>query len=106
MCPALFCFDCQNHLTSLRKLNGISNQVYEHLLQEKRIADERVRRIGRDTVGEFNVFLVRTHADRLNGVAQSLAQIKVDGIELKLSSLTSKYTKCLYLCASFAFELP
>ena len=73
---AWFRLHTQDHLSLVGELNRIPSQVQHHLAQTYRIADHELRQFGRNETGQFQVLLMRSHRQRLDGLPQMVSQVE------------------------------
>ncbi len=71
-------FHVQHDLALLGELDRVTDHVHYDLPQLRRVADQRIRHIGFDVAGQFQVFTMRPHGQRLERVAQSVPQAEDD----------------------------
>ena len=75
--------DAQHDFALVRELDGVAEDVQEHLAQSAGVADEVGRHVGRDVVGELEPFLRGAERQQLGGVADGLAEIERGVVELE-----------------------
>jgi hypothetical protein len=95
LCPlsSVLCFDPDDHLTVLGELDGIADQVQDHLPQPVRVADQAVRHVRGDVERQLQAFLVGALGHRLDGVGQRVAQRKLRRHQFQLTGLDFREVK-------------
>ncbi len=69
------------------ELDGVADQVGQHLLEPQRIADQRQRRVAVDQADQLEVLGVRRRAEDGEGVLDQVAQVERDAVEHQLAGL-------------------
>ena len=82
-----FRIDGHHDVAFVGELDGIADQVREHLPQAHRIADERRRDLRRDVGHDLEPLLVRAKGERTDRIGDQIAEIERDGFELELARL-------------------
>ena len=79
--------DADDDLAPLGELDGVADEVDDHLAEPGGVAHQEVRDLGRDVAGQLEPLLVRPDPERLERVAQAVAQAELDPVELLLAGL-------------------
>ena len=77
----------QDHLTPLRELQCVADQVHDHLAQSPGVADEDLGNIRMNVAGDFEIGVARAMGQAAQGVAQALAQLERLGLQFELAGL-------------------
>ena len=70
-----------DHFAALGELDGVADQVDQHLAQAPGIADERVGHVRSNVAGQLEPFLVRARRQQAHGVLDDVAQVERDVFE-------------------------
>ena len=68
--------DLHKDLTFMGELDGIAQQVHQHLLQAARVADDFPENLRVDAASQFQMFLVGTHGETAGGPGDCGVQIE------------------------------
>ncbi len=79
--------DPQDDLAPLRELDGVAEQIDQHLSQPTRIADHVVGHVDGDVAGELEALLMRPVGEELERVRQAVAQAERQDLEVELAGL-------------------
>ena len=77
----------QHHLALLGKLDGVAEQIDENLAQASGVASQRVRHVRIDIDDQFEALLVRPQCQRVRRVADGIARVEVDRVQLQFARL-------------------
>ena len=69
--------DLQNHFAAVGELDGIAQQIHDHLPQPRGIAHDLGRNVGADVADQLQPFCRGAQAKGLSGLLQSLAQVEL-----------------------------
>jgi hypothetical protein len=81
--------DADRHFAVFGELDGVAEQVDQHLAQAQRVAVEAVRHAWAEQVAEFDVALLRLLGDQFDHFLEQLAQVEIDFIERSACPLPS-----------------
>ena len=79
--------DVDRHVAGFRELDGVPDQVEQDLPQSDRIADDVVRNIVGDIVGQLQPFLVCLIGEEIHGLFNRVAEPELDPLEFHLAGL-------------------
>src|ERR1700728_1864018 len=77
----------EDHLSALRELDGIADQVEEDLPQSSRIPRYRFGHFRSNVAKQFEPFLLRPQRERFQGLFHAVVQVKVDHFQVDLPGL-------------------
>ncbi len=77
--------DADQHVPALGELDRISDEIYQHLPDAARVADEPARRPRRVTKDEFEALLLHAHAEHFADFLHRHEQIERHGLDRKLA---------------------
>ncbi len=73
----------QHHFAALGELDGVADQVDEHLPQPAGVAHQHLGHVRRNRVGQLEVLLVGPHAERFERIAQAVVEVEIDGVDVE-----------------------
>ena len=77
--------DTHGNLAFFGELQGVAEQVYDHLAETGWIGGGSFRNVGTDLAGELDAFLRRPQRKRPNGFFHQPGQIEFDGVHFQLA---------------------
>jgi hypothetical protein len=81
------CRHAKRHLTAVGKLDGIPEQIEENLAEPSGVTSHGLRHAGIDIHAQCEALLVRPQRHGVRGVADRIARIEVDRVELEFTCL-------------------
>ena len=75
--------DPDDDLALLGELDGVADEVQQHLTQPPGIAEHHVGHVGRDVAGELEPFSAGAQRQQLGRVAHGLAQVELDALQIE-----------------------
>jgi hypothetical protein len=85
VCGLRFCGDVGDDFACVSELDGVACEIDYDLPEAAGIADQFIGHVGLDFASEFEAFLMRAQSERFHCVAETIAEIEVDCVDVELA---------------------
>src|SRR5579864_1817578 len=85
LCRLRFCGNVRDNLACLSELDSVAGKIDDDLAKAARISNQFIRHVGLDVPGEFEALLMGAQGEGFHGVAETIAEIEVDCVDVQLT---------------------